>query len=513
MTPPSILHPDSAPVVPAPGQDRQFAIDLNLDQVFASICDGREQLDLVSLFYSPVRDVDGVVYRHEVMADLEHPRVLAAVRSFGQEMRQVRDVLTSMRALRNRWQQTRLFVDAVLAYCNALSSLTDKLVQLGPASRGLSAFTKYLSAYKGSNSFSALVEEAQTVLDALSKIRYTLHIRGTRVTVSRYLGEPDYAREVESIFGKFRETPAQEFLASFRSTIDMDHVEAQVLDLVARLYPGPFGALDQYFEAHQDFLDTGVTGFDRDSQFYLAYLDHIAPLRSSGLAFCYPCLSICPDSTRVKAGFDLALAAKVSSPGGSRPNIVTNDFDLRSDERIAVVTGPNSGGKTTFARAVGQVHYLASLGLPVPAKEAELVLADAVFTSFGQEEQLGTPRSHLEDELAHLHEVIELATPRSVIVMNETFASTTLRDAAVLGKAVLSKVLGCGSLCIYVTFVDELATANAATVSMVATVHPDDPVLRTYKVVRKPPEGLAYAAALAERYGLTYGAVEEQVSQ
>jgi DNA mismatch repair protein MutS len=428
-------------------------------------------------------------------------------------MRQVRDVLTSVRSLHNRWQQRRLFVDAVSAYCDAVSSLTNELVHLGPSSRGLSAFTTYLSAYRHSAGFGALVEEARTVLSALVQIRYTLHIRGTRVTVTRYLGEPDYAHAVEAIFAKFREAPAREFLATFRSTIDMDRVEGQALDLVARLHPGPFGALDQYFESHQDFLDTGVAGFDRDSQFYLAYLDHIEPLRSSGLAFCYPRLSISMDSTRAKALFDLALADKVNQAGSSRPNVVTNDFDLGPEERIVVVTGPNSGGKTTFARALGQVHYLASLGLLVPAKEAELVLADAVFTSFGQEEQLGTPRSHLEDDLAHLHEIIALASPRSVVVMNETFSSTTLRDAAVLGRAVLAELLASGSLCIYVTFVDELATANQATVSMVVTVHPDDPVLRTYKVVRKPPEGLAYAAALAERYGLTYGDVEERVGQ
>jgi DNA mismatch repair protein MutS len=513
MTAPSILHRDEAEEPPAPLQDRQFAVDLNLDQVFASVCEGREQLDLLSLFYSPLRDVDSVVYRHEVLADLERPRVLAAVRSFGQEMRQVRDLLTTMRSLHNRWQQRRLFVDAVSAYCDTVGSLTNELAQLGPSSRGLSAFTSYLSAYRGSAAFNALVEEARTVLSALGEIRYTLHIRGTRVTVSRYVGQPDYAGEVEAIFAKFREAPAREFLATFRGTLDMDRVEGQVLDLVARLNPGPFGTLHRYFEAHQDFLDAGVAGFDRDSQFYLAYLDHIAQLRSTGLAFCYPRLSISPNGTRAKAIFDLALADKADQPGSSRPNIVTNDFDLRADERAVVVTGPNSGGKTTFARALGQVHYLASLGLPVPAKEAELVLADVVFTSFGQEEKLGTPRSHLEEELLHLHEVIAVASTRSVIVMNETFSSTTLRDAAVLGRAVLAQLLASGSLCIYVTFVDELATANESTVSMVVAVHPDDPVLRTYKVVRKPPEGLAYAAALAERYGLTYGAVEERVGQ
>jgi len=510
---PSILYPDGARESPSPLQDRQFAVDLNLDQVFASVCEGREQLDLLSLFYSPLHDVDSVVYRHQVIADLERPQVLAAVQSFGHGMRQVRELLRSMRSLHNHWQQRRLFIDAVSAYCDAVGSLTDKLVRMGPASRGLDAFTKYLSAYRSSAGFTSLAEDAGVVLSALAQIRYTLHIKGTRVAVSQYLGEPDYAQEVETIFAKFREMPAREFLATFRNTLDMDPVEGQILDRVARLNPGPFGALDRYFQAHRDFFDSGVTAFDRDAQFYLAYLGHIAPLRSSGLPFCYPHLSDRPSSSRVKAVFDLALADKVNQPGSSRPNVVTNDLHLGPNERIVVVTGPNSGGKTTFARALGQVHYLASLGLLVPANEADLVLADAVFTSFGQEEQLGTPRSHLEDELVHLHEVIAQASPRSVVVMNESFSSTTLRDAAVLGRSVLAQLLESGSLCIYVTFVDELAEANGETVSMVVTVHPEDPVLRTYKVVRKPPEGLAYAAALAERYGLTYGAVQERVGQ
>jgi DNA mismatch repair protein MutS len=372
------------------------------------------------------------------------------------------------------------------------------------------AFTAYIGGYSSTTAFRLLANEAARIAGDLARVRYQLQIKGSRVTVSSYNGATDYSEEVAAVFAKFKGDAVKDYRATFRSGPEMDGVEGQVLNLVARINPVPFAALDAYFQANQGFVDSGVAAFDRDSQFYLAYLGYIDRFRATGLPFCYPSLSTTPVRTVALGCFDVALAAKVAMSGLT---IVTNDLELGPKERVVVVTGPNNGGKTTFARALGQLHYLASLGLPVPARQAELVLADRVLTSFQQAEQLETTRSHLEDELVHLRNVVERATPATVVVMNESFASTTLRDAAVLGKALLAQLLARGSLCFYVTFVDELASANDATVSLAAAVDPEDPVVHTYRFVRNPPEGLAYAAALAERYGLTYGAVEEQVAQ
>jgi hypothetical protein len=507
---PSILYAAGAENPPGPFADHRFAIDLNLDQIFAAVNAGREQLDLASVFYAPLGQLDDVTYRHEVLADLERPPVRAEIREFGRGMRQSREILTQARSLRSHWQQERLFVDAVSAYSGAVISLATALSELRPCSRGMRAFAEYLSAYRSSRDFTALADEAVEVVTKLRTVRYALNVTGTRVTVTGYRDEPDYAREIETFFAKFSGGPATAHSAPLPNRLNMNEVEAEVLELVARLNPGPFGAMHDYFRRHQGFLDGAVSAFYRDSQFYLAYLEYIEPLREAGLPFCYPHLSVSPGRVRAIEAFDLALAAKVAL----RPSpIVTNNFDLGPDKRVLVITGPNNGGKTTFARAFGQLHYLASLGLPVPAREADLVLADVVLTSFAQAERLGTGRSHLEEELVHLHGVIEQASPRSVVVLNESFSSTTLRDAALLGRAVLAQLLARGSLCAFVTFVDELATGSEATISMVAAVHPDDPALRTYKILPRPPGGLAYAAALAERYGLTYRAVSEQVAK
>jgi DNA mismatch repair protein MutS len=266
---------------------------------------------------------------------------------------------------------------------------------------------------------------------------------------------------------------------------ELDSVKIRRSD---QLYPHVFADLARFCSTYKDHLDPTLARFDREVQFYLGYLSFIASLKQAGLPFCYP--EVEPDTKQVNCvdDFDLALAAKQVT---AQALVVCNSFQLDGQERIFVVSGPNQGGKTTFARTFGQLHHLASLGLPVPGREARLSLPDAIYTHFEREENIATLHGKLEDDLVRMHAILERVTP--------------------LAGKVMKRIIAAGCLCVCVTFLDELASLSDTVVSMMSTVDPDEPTVRTYKVVRKTADGSAYAISLARKYRLTFDQLRERI--
>ena len=484
-----------------------FFTDLNLDQVIHAITASREDYHLKPFFWTPQQDAGTIHYRHEVMGDLDDQTLLAHIQEFGDGMILARRHLARAEKLQYLYHREGWFLESALAYCAAVTDLKQGLDLASVRSNGFLSFRDYMQEYVSSQGFQLLQADAQKVKAGLAESRYNLNIGIGRFIIQKYEGESDYSEEVERIFAKFKQGAMKDYRSGFPYGTGMNPVEAKILELVARLYPQQFADLDQFCAHHGQFLDETICTFDREIQFYIAYLEFIGSLRQKGLKFCYPQVGTSREVYSYD-GFDLALANSLACAG--KP-VICNDFALHEPERILVVTGPNQGGKTTFARTFGQLHYLASLGLPVPGREARLLLFDRIFTHFERREDIRSLRGKLQDDLVRMHEITARATSDSILILNEIFESATLEDALFLSREIMSKMAGLDLLCVCVTFIDELSSFSEKTVSMVSTVVAENPAVRTFKILRKPADGLAYALSIAEKHRLTYPQIKERI--
>jgi DNA mismatch repair protein MutS len=487
----------------------EFFRDLNLDQIVDAVTRGRDEYNLKPLFYTRPRDVFTIAYRHEIMRDLESEALLKSIISFSSQMRSVRDHLSVAQKASYKYEKDAWFIEAVGIYGAAVEKLLRDLHQLNPGSGGLLVFRGYLSGYVASAAFKTVFSEARKLKAELLAIRYCLRIRGNRVTVCDYNSETDYSAAVEEVFAKFKRDAVKDYRVKFRASDTMNHVEGMILERVALLHPDVFSALSDFRVRNQNFAERIILDFEREIQFYVAWLNYAETFKRAGLKFCYPQVSDKTKTISSCESFDLALAGNLI---GENALPVCNDFALNGPERIFVVTGPNQGGKTTFARTFGQLHYLASLGCPVPGEEAQLFFFDKLFTHFEREENVTTLRGKLEDDLLRIQHILAEATPSSLIIINEIFSSTTLRDAVYLSRNIMNRVCELDALGVCVTFLDELASLNEKTVSMVAGVVPEDPTLRTYKIERRAADGLSYAHAIAHKYSVTYEQLKERIN-
>jgi DNA mismatch repair protein MutS len=504
----SILFPDGVPERVAAEEPLCFH-DLNLDQVVQVAVAGRDEYDLVPFYYTPLASVEQIKYRNEVFRDLEVLAVHHALREFGERMHRVRAFLMLVQTQHYKPEKQRWLLDASALYVDAVSDLTRSLAEQHLGSSGLQRFAAYLADHVAGAPFRSFASEVEAVLAGLAGVTYNLRINGRHVTVSRYESESDYSDQIEELFARFRQGNTESTLSKVADGGSMDHVEARIVKLVGRLFPRELSALDRFCSGHGEFIDPAIAAVDREAQFYLAWVDFMERVSGPKLVFCYPEISSESKRETVEAAFDVALASKLHGRPGE---VVCNGYRLQADERFLVVTGPNQGGKTTFARMVGQLHYLAALGVPVPARTARLFLVDQTFTHFEREEVVGTLRGKLDDELVRAHDVLGSATSNSLVILNEVFSSATLADARSLGAAVLNELIERGCIGVCVTFIDELSRLGEATVSMVAQVSPDDPAERTFHVLRQAANGRAYAWAIAKKYGLSYEQLRDRLS-
>ncbi|MCE2405286.1 MAG: DNA mismatch repair protein MutS [Dehalococcoidia bacterium] len=171
---------------------------------------------------------------------------------------------------------------------------------------------------------------------------------------------------------------------------------------------------------------------------------------------------------------------RVMPPGSFVPN------DTRSsntDAQVIVLTGPNMAGKSTYIRQVAVIVLMAQIGSYVPADSATIGLVDRIFTRVGLQDDLTTGQSTFMIEMVETASILNQATPRSLVILDEIGRGTSTYDGLSIARAVVEHIhndpgLGCQTL--FATHYHEL-TRLAATL----------PRVRNYTVAVSEEEGRA----------------------
>ncbi|MBQ9765448.1 MAG: hypothetical protein IJW18_04560 [Lachnospiraceae bacterium] len=172
-----------------------------------------------------------------------------------------------------------------------------------------------------------------------------------------------------------------------------------------------------------------------------------------------------------------------------------------TDKRLLFVTGANQGGKSTFLRSIGVAQVLFQAGMLVPAEIFSGKIYDNIFTHFTRREDSAMNSGRLEEELKRMRGIIDLVTPNSLILLNESFASTTEKEGTIIMSGVVKALSEYGCSMYIVTHLYELArqifAENLPYVQFLSAERRNDGK-RTYKMVPRQPGYTSYGLDLYE---------------
>lgn len=320
----------------------------------------------------------------------------------------------------------------------------------------------------------------------------------------------------ELVFGSFQAGPNKDAHIETTATGSdklSDSLKRVVTDILKKIVKDIKSVLQKYIN---------VSGYSLvklmpEIIFYIRFAELIEKIRDKGLPICKP--EIISSSERKLTAFGIHnLKLAIKAVKGEDIDIITNEINFDDKAGIYILTGPNRGGKTTYTQAVGLLYLLAQNGIYAPAKSVILSPCDNIFTHFPADENETVDLGRLGEESQRLSNIFAVATNKSLILLNESLATTNVAEGVYIARDVLKSMRYLGCRAIFNTHMHELASnldelnssveGNSIIESMITGV---DKGQRSFKVTIAPPQGVSYAKDIAEKYGVTYEQIKKSI--
>ncbi|MCR4586082.1 MAG: DNA mismatch repair protein [Lachnospiraceae bacterium] len=281
-----------------------------------------------------------------------------------------------------------------------------------------------------------------------------------------------------------------------------------MLDLMTR-------RLEQVLRKYIDFSIGSIAELIPEFMYYIRWAEYIEELKAKGYEFCTAAIAGEDSKLSMNAAglYNLKLAAIGEVP---MEEIVRNDLDFSDEHSVYLLTGANRGGKTTITQAVGLLFALAQGGISVPCSEFVFTPADCIYTHYPADEDKTMDLGRLGEECRRFKEIFDACTERSLLLLNETFSTTSFEEGYYIAKDAVRALLCRKTRTIYNTHMHKLAQeldelnkgespAKAASLLAVSTDGE-----RSFKMKIATPEGRSYAEDIAVKYGVTYAQLTGQ---
>ena len=279
-------------------------------------------------------------------------------------------------------------------------------------------------------------------------------------------------------------------------------------DITDRLLSQTVKHLRNVLNKYTTLTITDITDLMPEFTYYIRWVEYVEKHTARGFDFCKSTPENNGISMKAEGIYNLKLLEKSDVKSS---DVVKNNLDFSEDHCLYILTGANRGGKTTITQAIGQAFFMAQGGVYVPGTSFSYTPADSIFTHFPADEDKTLDLGRLGEECKRFKEIYENATEQSLILLNETFSTTSFEEGYYIARDCEKAILAKGTRCIYNTHMHKLAfeadelnadSPHRKAVSLV--VRTEEGGERSYKVEIAPPEGMSYAGDIAKKYGVTY---------